>query len=117
MSYANPTVLWRAGAILTATGVITGAFGAHALKRRLTVDQLSTWSTASQYAIMNGVALLAISQHPRFSVHKFAGPAIAFGATLFSGTIFALVLNRDTSRSITPLGSSLMIAGYIALAL
>ncbi len=45
--------------------------------------------------IFNGVALLAISMHPRFGRHAFAGPAILSGATIFSSTIMALVLNRD----------------------
>lgn len=45
--------------------------------------------------VLNGIALLAISLHPRFGVHKFAGPAVLVGSSIFSGTIMALVLNRD----------------------
>ena len=82
----------------------------------------------------NGLALLLVSLHPRFSVHRFAGPAIAVGSMVFSGSIMALVLARDkwvlrvdflyglyvTSAlalrfkwlgPLTPVGGSIMIAG------
>lgn len=48
---------------------------------------------ASHYLITNGVALLALSQHPKFGRHRLAGPLILVGATMFSGSIFALLLN------------------------
>jgi len=119
MAQVPTSLLWRSGALLTATGMIAGAFGSHGLKSRLTPDQLSAWGTAANYAIFNGIALLAISLHPRFAAHRFAGPAIAAGGLVFSSTIFALTLSRDRFRflgPITPLGGSFMIAGYIALA-
>lgn len=43
----------------------------------------------------NGLAMMVTSLHPRFAAHRFAGPAIAAGGLLFSGSIFALVLARD----------------------
>ena len=45
--------------------------------------------------IYNGLGLLLVSLHPRFSFHRFAGPAIAVGSLLFSGSIMTLVLARD----------------------
>jgi uncharacterized membrane protein YgdD (TMEM256/DUF423 family) len=91
--------------------MIAGAFGSHALKRRpgITPESLSAWGTASHYAvcnrssyydfflissakIFNGLTLFVLSMHPRFSTHKFAGPAIAGGGFVFSGSIIALVL-------------------------
>ncbi|KAG8994869.1 hypothetical protein FRB94_009618 [Tulasnella sp. JGI-2019a] len=115
----NPTSLWRVGAITVASGMITGAFGAHAIKSRVTPDRLDVWKTASNYAIVNGLALLAISMHPRFAVHRFAGPAIAGGSAVFSGSIFTLVLKPEWKifGPITPLAGTVMIAGYVALAL
>ena len=44
--------------------------------------------------IYNGLGLLAISMHPKFGSHRFAGPAIIFGAGLFSLSIGAMVLGR-----------------------
>lgn len=62
----------------------------------------------------NGLALMFLSTHPRFSVHRFAGPAIAVGSFVFSSSIYALVLNRDRFRflgPVTPMGGAVMIAG------
>ncbi|GBE77854.1 hypothetical protein BKA93DRAFT_757340 [Sparassis latifolia] len=118
----GPGLLWKSGAILVAIGMATGAFGAHGLKKRsgITVDQVNAWATASHYAVYNGLGLLLLSLHPRFAVHRFAGPAIAVGGVIFSGSIMALILARDKLRwlgPITPIGGSIMIAGYVALAL
>lgn len=80
-----------------------------------------TWTMASQYMILNGVALLAISHHP---VHakRWAGPLIIAGTTMFSGSIFALLLYRERmgkwTRLVgptTPVGGLCMIAGYLSL--
>lgn len=122
-------------------GISAGAFGAHALSKRLG-DKSVTWSLASNYAILNGIALLAISQHPVHS--RRYGPACILGGTiLFSGSIFALLLFRDqfvasplfplqagqelmeivfnrTSKiagPATPIGGLLMIGGYLSLLL
>ncbi|EPQ60730.1 hypothetical protein GLOTRDRAFT_97790 [Gloeophyllum trabeum ATCC 11539] len=106
---------------MAAAGVMAGAFGAHGLRRRpgITAENIHAWETAAHYSIFNGLALLLVSLHPRFSTHKFAGPAIAVGSLVFSGSIVTLVLNRDRFRwlgPVTPMGGALMIAGYAALA-
>ncbi|EMD42015.1 hypothetical protein CERSUDRAFT_110556 [Gelatoporia subvermispora B] len=121
-AFPGPALLWRSGAVIAAVGIIAGAFGAHGLQRRkdITPDQIHAWETASHYAVFNGLALLLVSMHPRFSVHRFAGPAIAAGSVIFSGSIMALVMNRERFRwmgPVTPIGGSIMIAGYLALAL
>ncbi|KAN0100708.1 Protein of unknown function (DUF423) domain containing protein [Tylopilus felleus] len=106
--------LWRSGAILTFVGMAAGAFGPHGLKRRagITADDLSAWRTASHYAIANGLGLMLLSMHPRFSAHRFAGPAILTGGVLFSGSIMVLVLQRvKIFGPITPLGGIIMMAG------
>ncbi|KZT75161.1 hypothetical protein DAEQUDRAFT_720378 [Daedalea quercina L-15889] len=120
--FPNSRILWKTGALFTAVGMLAGAFGAHGLQKRagITPENLRAWGSAAQYAVFNGLGLLLISMHPRFATHKFAGPAIAAGGFVFSSSIVALVLARDKFRwlgPITPIGGSLMIAGYIALAL
>ncbi|KAI0721319.1 hypothetical protein C8T65DRAFT_631318 [Cerioporus squamosus] len=119
--FPGPGLLWRTGALIATVGVIAGAFGAHGLQKRkgITPENLHAWQTASNYAIYNGLALLLVSLHPRFALHRFAGPAIAVGGAVFSGSIMALVLARDRFKwmgPITPIGGSIMIAGYLALA-
>ncbi|KLO13755.1 DUF423-domain-containing protein [Schizopora paradoxa] len=116
---AGSSFLWRTGATFIAVGMIAGAFGTHGLRKVLTVDKLAAWQTASQYAIFNGLGLLAVSMHPRFSAHRFAGPAVSLGGLVFSGSVMGLVLDSHQRfrflGPITPLGGSLMIAGYVSL--
>ncbi|KAK0245868.1 hypothetical protein EDD85DRAFT_757771, partial [Armillaria nabsnona] len=96
-------------------GVIAGAFGAHGLKGRpgITPDKIQAFQTAAYYATFNGLGLLLVSMHPRFAFHPFAGPAIAAGGLLFSGSIFALTLNNKLKAlgPVTPLGGVFLIAG------
>ncbi|RDB29516.1 hypothetical protein Hypma_015424 [Hypsizygus marmoreus] len=120
--FPGPNVLWRTGAIFVSIGIMAGAFGAHGLKRRpgITPENLHAFQTASTYAVYNGLGLLLVSLHPRFSAHGFAGPAIAAGGVLFSGSIVALVLGGDRFKflgPVTPLGGLITIAGYLSLAL
>ncbi|KAI0051714.1 hypothetical protein FA95DRAFT_1554245 [Auriscalpium vulgare] len=117
---ASP-LLWRVGALFVAGGMLAGAFGTHGLKSRpgMTADKINSFATGAHYAVFNGLSLLLVSYHPRFAVHRFAGPAIAIGGLIFSSSVFALVLDRDRFKAIgpiTPLGGLLMIAGYVSLA-
>ncbi|KAJ9100513.1 hypothetical protein QFC21_003553 [Naganishia friedmannii] len=116
MSFVTATGLWKAGASFAALGITTSAFGAHYLKAKfpqLTPQSVQSWQTAGSYLIYNGIALLAISQHPRFGTHKYAGPLIMLGTTMFSFSIFGLVLARERVGPVfgpmTPIGGMLMI--------
>ncbi|KAH8110658.1 hypothetical protein DFH11DRAFT_1619512 [Phellopilus nigrolimitatus] len=119
-SFLSPRLLWKTGVAFAAVGVIAGAFGAHGLKKRpgIDADKIHSWETAAHYSIYNGLALMLLSMHPRFSLHRFAGPAIAAGGLVFSSSIVALVLNRDRFKFLgtaTPMGGAVMIAGYLSL--
>ncbi|ORX37273.1 DUF423-domain-containing protein [Kockovaella imperatae] len=117
----NATNVWKSGALLTAVGMSCGAFGSHGLRSRqppLSERSISNWSTASNYLIYNGLALLAISFHPALSLSRRARIAtgmIASGAMVFSGSIFGLVLGKDVWKKVlgplTPLGGVAMIGG------
>ncbi|KAL5533690.1 hypothetical protein ACEPAG_150 [Sanghuangporus baumii] len=113
-----PKVLWRLGVAFTASGIILGAFGTHGMRKRLAPERMHAWETATHYSIFNGLGLLAVSLHPRFSVHRFAGPAIALGGFVFSSSILLLLLGSDKFKKlgpITPMGGSIMIAGCVAM--
>ena len=100
-----------------------GAFGSHGLRSRfpeMTERTISSWSTGSNYLIYNGLALMALSLHPLYASplsrkYKTAASLIIGGATVFSGTIFGLVLARDKVGKVfgplTPLGGMAMIGG------
>lgn len=51
-----------AAAFLGASGVTLGAFGAHALKNRLTANgRMDNWKTAVMYQLFHAVAVLSVS--------------------------------------------------------
>ncbi|KAJ1647917.1 hypothetical protein LPJ64_000729 [Coemansia asiatica] len=107
----------KCAALLGASGVALGAFGAHGLKNKISdPEKIRTWETASRYQMIHAAALLAYSATGRHS-RSVVGLWTA-GAAMFSGSIYCLVLNKDVFRPlgpITPLGGLFMIAGWLAL--
>lgn len=116
--------LLSAAAILGATGVGLGAFGAHALKARLqAADTLSTWDTAVQYHLLHAVALLVLAAWSRLAAADSAAPALTtsgwlfvIGIVLFSGSLYGLALGGPRWLGpVTPLGGLAFIAGWLWL--
>ena len=109
---------WKAGALLGATGVLFGAFGAHGLKKRIPpVDpkMLSAWDTAAHYQLLHSAALLAAPFARRPNV---AGGLLSACILLFSGSLYAMVLtNNRKLGAITPIGGLMMCFGWLALLL
>ncbi|GAB5589938.1 hypothetical protein Unana1_04838 [Umbelopsis nana] len=115
------TFYWKAGATLGLTAVGLGAFGAHGLAKHVNNDpkKLKSWEMAAQYQLAHGIALLVVSSVPRV-INPYAAPLMLGGTLAFSGTIYALTLNREQFRflgPITPLGGIAMMAGWAALLL
>ena len=111
--------MWIAiAAVSGCLAVVAGAFGAHGLRGRVGPDQLSAWSTASEYHLLHSVVLLALALHAARSGASVRWPAALFaaGIVLFSGSIYALVLSEQRWLGpVTPLGGLLLIAGWLSL--
>jgi uncharacterized membrane protein YgdD (TMEM256/DUF423 family) len=106
-------------ALLGALAVIAGAFGAHGLEQRVEPRQIEAWRTAAHYALLHAVAILALGVHASLGGRSPRLPAILFlaGVTLFSGSIFGLVLGGPRWLGpVTPLGGLLLIGGWLTLA-
>ncbi|GJC97408.1 Membrane protein [Colletotrichum higginsianum IMI 349063] len=104
---------WRVGAVFGAAAVGIGAFGAHGLKGRISDPaKIASWSTAAQYQLIHSVVLLLARSNP------VASGLFTAGMTMFSGSIYALVLNPDLKflGPVTPVGGLALIAGWLALA-
>lgn len=91
-----------------------------------TPHKKQAWNSAANIQLIHSVALLAISQSPALLARsgRFAAPLILLGTTLFSGSIYTLILDTDKTISrnfrlglATPLGGVVLIAGWFALAL
>ena len=108
------------GAALGALAVILGAFGAHALKARLTPDQLLTYETAVRYQMYHAFAILAaglIAERLASALALKAGWFFVAGIALFSGSLYGLVFTGwKWLGPVTPLGGLTFIIGWILLA-
>ncbi len=105
-----------AGALLAASGVACGAFGAHALRSALDPVRLGWWDTAVQYQLWHAVGVVAIAA---LSLPKRGSPAalLALGTVIFSGTLYVMALTGARWLGmVTPVGGALMIAGWLLLA-
>ncbi len=108
-------------ALAGALGVALGAFGAHALKRRLSADQSSTFATGVQYQMYHALALglvgEVVARSGPMGLVVIAGWLFVLGIVLFSGSLYALVLTRTRwLGAITPFGGVAFIAGWLCLA-
>lgn len=102
-------------------GVALGAFGAHALQRRVTPERLVTFETGVRYLFVHALALgLVVAVRtwaPDTAASAIAGIAFIVGIVLFSGSLFLLVwLDRPRLGAITPIGGVALLIGWAALA-
>jgi uncharacterized membrane protein YgdD (TMEM256/DUF423 family) len=111
------------GAILGMIAIILGAFGAHALKKVLSIEQLSTFETGVRYQMYHALFLLFLGllkdvpQKTKKAIYFL----VLFGVILFSGSIYLLATNDLTSFDfkiigfVTPIGGLLLILGWSVL--
>lgn len=109
------------GALSAFCSVAAGAFGAHALRERLTPQYLAVFETAARYQMYHGLALLAVgwaaSRWPG-TLTQWAGWLFVAGTVLFSGSLYALALTGVRwLGAITPLGGVAFLAGWLCLIL
>jgi len=114
MSVAQLAVL--IGAVYGFLGVALGAFGAHAMKTRLTPELLTVWKTAVEYQFYHALALLLVGliavQRPSIAITN-AGICFTLGVLVFSGSLYALALSGVRwLGAITPIGGLLFLIGW-----
>ena len=111
-------ILGAASAFLSVTA---GAFGAHALRARLSADLQTIFETGARYHMYHSLALIAVGllAHLRPSpLLNGAGWAFVVGLVLFSGSLYALALSGiRVLGAITPLGGVGFLVGWVLFAL
>lgn len=102
-------------------GVGFGAFGAHALKARLTPELLAIYRTAVEYQFWHALALLAaglLATSRPGPMLALSGWSFTLGILLFSGSLYALALSGvRVLGAITPIGGLLFLAGWVLLSI
>ncbi len=100
--------------ILGAIAIALGAFGAHGFKERLALipEAAGWWQTATFYLLTHAVAIGAIAGRSAWPTRLWA-----VGSVIFAGTLYGMALGAPRwFGAITPIGGSLLIAGWVLLA-
>ena len=105
--------------------IILGAFGAHAFKKVLPLETLTTFETGVKYQMYHALFLLFVglaSEIPE-KVKKTIYYLVVVGVIFFSGSIYLLATNSLTTFDfktigfVTPIGGFLLILAWGALLL
>lgn len=114
-----------AGALLGATAVMSGAFGAHALQGLISGKNMEWYQTAVSYHAGHALAVVACGL---LSLHAGSGPGSSFlriaaacfvaGVTVFSGSLYIMAFTGITRLGmITPIGGVFLIVAWLCLAI
>lgn len=109
--------------ILGGLAVVFGAFGAHALKKILTKEQLKSFETGVKYQMYHAIVLLIIGFNFNLETasEKYMVYSFMAGVVLFSFSIYGLAIASAKNKKlrflgpITPLGGLLLVTGWCLL--
>ena len=110
-------------ALMGIIAIILGAFGAHALKKQLSVEQLGSFETGVKYQMYHALFLLFLGMNTFLNekVKKTVFQLVVFGVFFFSGSIYLLTTKPITGVDfkfigiVTPIGGVLLIMAWSVL--
>jgi uncharacterized membrane protein YgdD (TMEM256/DUF423 family) len=109
------------GAVSGLLAVAAGAFGAHALRARLSAELLAAFETGARYQLYHALALLFVAwaaTHWPGPPVRAAGWLFVAGTVIFSGSLYVLALTGARGvGAATPVGGLAFLAGWASLAL
>ncbi len=111
------------GGLYGLLAIILGAFGAHALKKKLTAEQLHSFETGVKYQMYHAILLVVLSYNLGFDqpLDKYIINSFVFGTLLFSFSIYGLCLSAANGKKlrflgpVTPIGGLLLVVGWALL--
>ncbi len=111
------------GALYGLLAVVFGAFGAHALKKKLTPELLQSFETGVKYQMYHAILLLVLGFNLSFDnpLDSAIANCFIFGTLLFSFSIYALCLSAAKGQKlgylgpVTPIGGLLLVVGWALL--
>ena len=110
------------GSLSAGLAVVVGAFGAHGLKQKLTVELMAAYQAGVQYHFYHALGLLLVGVIGFYIeqtwVYKASGWLMMAGILLFSGSLYLLaVTGVKWLGAITPIGGLAWIFAWTCLAL
>ena len=117
----NARIAICSAAVLLFAAVALGAFGAHALKAKLSPELMVTYQTAVQYHFWHALGLLAVGMlllhRPDSGALAAAAWLLAAGLILFCGSLYALALSGVRGwGAVAPIGGAAFLAAWATLA-
>ena len=113
-------MIWaKLGSVLMFLAVALGAFGAHALRGKISDYSLEVFKTAVLYHFIHALGLFVVAWlmniHADPKLH-WAGIFLLIGIILFSGSLYLLsVTGIKWLGAITPLGGLSFLTGWLFL--
>jgi uncharacterized membrane protein YgdD (TMEM256/DUF423 family) len=110
-------------AVFGLLAIVLGAFGAHALKKVLTLQQLASFETGVRYQMYHALFLLVVGTSTLISskTKKRIVYLVVIGVLLFSGSIYVLATQTITQINFkfigvcTPIGGLFLILSWFIL--
>lgn len=107
------------GSIFGFLSVALGAFGAHALRAKLSSDMLSIFEVGVRYQMYHALALFAVAwaiTNYNSGFMLSAGWLFIAGTIIFSGSLYILALTGIKMwGAVTPIGGLLLLLGWLVL--
>lgn len=107
------------GTALLILAVIFGAFGAHALKEKLSDDMMQVYKTGVEYHFYHALGLILVgilAMNNSSTLINWSACLLFAGVILFSGSLYALAITEIKWLGIvTPVGGVSFIIGWALL--
>ena len=109
-----------AGSLFAALAILFGAFGSHALKEKLSLEELEIYDIATRYLMFHalgifGMGILGYQVPSQILIIPFS--LMAFGIFIFSGSLYLIsLIGYKKLGMVTPIGGLALIISWIMLA-
>ena len=108
------------GSVFAALAILFGAFGSHALKGKLTPEQLEIYDVATRYLMFHALGIFAIGilgyQVPG-EILTLPLLLMVLGILIFSGSLYLISLfGYKKLGMVTPIGGLALIISWLMLA-
>ena len=105
------------GALIAGSAVLLGAFGAHGLKTRISIEDLNIFETAVRYQMYHALGILIFGVMGYFlPPETLIIPAwfLIAGVIIFSGSLYLMIFTQERwLGAITPIGGFCLVIGWI----
>ncbi|MBE76942.1 MAG: hypothetical protein CMG41_04305 [Candidatus Marinimicrobia bacterium] len=109
------------GALLSALGIVLGAFGSHSLKTKLNPEELVIYDIATRYLMYHALGIISLgilAYSVPDNVVEIPIIIMIIGIVLFSGSLYLISINGYAKLGvITPLGGTAFIVSWVLLAI